>query len=98
MRKTSKKDVTVEQEVVDDIFCDKCGESIHLNTVHDWVQITGGELTFEFNYGSNKDGDTYKVEMCDDCCDEFFKSLKHTPRVIPESLFFTKPTEPTNDA
>jgi len=43
MRKTRKENVTVQKEVVSDIFCDKCGESMHLATVKDWVQVEGGD-------------------------------------------------------
>lgn len=88
MRKTSSEEAIIEKTVIDEILCDKCGKSIHLATVNDWVQVEGGEATFEFGYGSVKDGTSFKVELCDTCCDEFYNSLKHKPKVIQYDLFF----------
>lgn len=64
-------------QVTTDILCNKCGKSICLNTSTSW--ITGGEVTADFEYGSNKDDTMYKFHICDDCYDEFIGTFKYKP-------------------
>ena len=68
------KTITKEVEEVDDIFCNKCGESLwhHYN-------FCGLESTYiQGCYGSPilDDGSAYKFSLCEACLDELFKTFK----------------------
>ena len=69
------KDKVVQEEVIDDVLCNKCGNSLgcggngHEGLIE--VKIAGG-------YGSKLgDGNYYTFSICVDCCLEMFKTFKH---------------------
>ena len=74
------KTETVQQEVVDKIYCNKCGKQIYDST---WHHEEGMTTTASFGYGSNKDGLCESWSLCDDCYDELIKTFKHPPTEQP---------------
>ena len=56
--------------------CNKCGKESKNQYVNE-----SSEVCFKFGYGSNKDGISYKLFLCDDCFDEFIASFKIAPEI-----------------
>ena len=57
-----------EVEVVDKIFCNRCGK-----------EITGQDvLSVEKRWGyfSQKDGETHRFDLCEECYDEWIASFQ----------------------
>jgi len=67
----------VECEEIKDILCDKCGKSIILE-----IGIEGCEFFLDFPYGSVRDGERYKIYLCDGCGSDFLTSLKTFEEVM----------------
>lgn len=73
------KTVQKEVEVIEDIICNKCGNSCYSGFSYEGLieaNIIGG-------YGSKSIGDMehYCFSMCEDCLMELFKTFKHNPYV-----------------
>jgi hypothetical protein len=76
------KKVTKEVTVIDDILCNKCGNSCRgVDPSFDWeglieVGIIGG-------YGSTHlgDGNSYEFSLCESCLIALFQTFKHNPKV-----------------
>ena len=66
-RYTSKKVVTSDLEL-SELSCDKCGKTARGK--HDilWSDIT--TINVCFGFGSKRDGDTWIIDLCDDCLDK----------------------------
>ena len=77
MKKHISKIEKVKTNKVIDCLCNKCGKSIFLNDSF----IRGGECVIRFNYGSVHDDEKHEFDLCDECFDEFVKSLKHKPEM-----------------
>lgn len=77
MRIEKKEQKTIEVTKTLDIVCNKCGKSLRID---DYGCFAGGEVRVDFGYGSLKDGDTEKFEICDDCYDELISTFKHSPK------------------
>lgn len=86
--KTIKK-IIKEVEIIDDIFCNKCGRSLKTKldpdgTIFDIyglseVSISGGYLSTHL-----VDGVRYTFSLCEECLDGLFKTFKIQPE--PKSL------------
>ncbi|MGM7448494.1 UNVERIFIED_ORG: hypothetical protein DFO82_2666 [Idiomarina abyssalis] len=68
MKKTAKMSV----EVVTDIVCDKCGESLvpeiqkdYQENLNDFADF--GVLKASFGYGSGRDGESFHFDLCEIC-------------------------------
>ena len=74
------KKTTKQVEIVDDIICNKCGESLKVflgNTgVHDFYGMA--EVTVSGGYESEhiEDLTEYSFALCEKCLVELFKSFK----------------------
>ncbi len=80
MKEYKKIKKEVEEEEVIGITCNKCGKSEKGENI-DWMSNIES-FNHSFGYGSNKDTETHKFELCDDCYDEFIKTFKISPEVI----------------
>lgn len=74
----AKKMVTKQVEEVDDVLCDRCGESLY---PHDHSEACGIHTILWGNYFSPAfvDGDEYEFAACEKCLLEWFKSFKNEP-------------------
>lgn len=72
--------VTKEVEMVDDIICNKCGESL-VHIVGDDTDVTCGlpECYVEGGYYSPciEDGVSYSFDLCERCVLDLMKEFKH---------------------
>lgn len=70
------------KQVLDDIFCDICGVSCMSDcSMGDPMRAELATLEAVWGYCSEKDGDSYKCEMCEKCFNKvanFIDSLKAT--------------------
>lgn len=67
MKKTAEKTV----EFIDDVICDICGKSCKDKLDN----FENAELNAYWGYTSKRDGDTYEVDMCEDCFDKTLQFL-----------------------
>jgi len=74
MKKSKKVKKSVEVVKITDILCNKCGKTLCPEDIY-WQE--GCNIEIEFEYGSNKDGETHKFDLCDNCYDEFTNSFKY---------------------
>jgi len=68
----------VEKESIDQVYCDVCGECCT-------SAIFGTEsalISANWGYSSKKDGQTYKIDLCEDCFDLTIIFLKNRKREI----------------
>ena len=65
------KKAAVEEEVLDKVLCDACGEEISLKN--------GDYLYFEKEWGyfSSMDGERHKADVCEECYKDWICSFKH---------------------
>ena len=56
------------------IFCDSCENEMQLN---DYVKI---EHTF--SYGSQRDGDTVNLDLCEFCFEKIYENIKNVKSLI----------------
>lgn len=77
-----------EEVVISDAYCDKCGKSCR--------RVTNGLPIFEYlkleadwGYASNKDMESWRAILCEDCADEIAKLIKFqiTQRFFDEGYF-----------
>ncbi|OGZ57864.1 MAG: hypothetical protein A3B96_03510 [Candidatus Spechtbacteria bacterium RIFCSPHIGHO2_02_FULL_43_15b] len=74
------------KEVVDDIICNACGNSCKYASSDDYggirlVALEFADLSVEWGYGSEKDGERHESALCESCYDKFVKSFKIPPVV-----------------
>jgi hypothetical protein len=70
------KTVTVTQEEIEDIFCNKCGKSCKKFCDYEGLieaEFTGG---YDSKLG---DGNMYRFSLCEDCLAPLFKKFIHSP-------------------
>lgn len=80
MRKIEKEKKVVEVDKITDILCNKCDKSVCPESKNlKWSE--GCNIRIGFKYGSNRDGEVHKFDLCDNCYDEFIKSFKHQPAI-----------------
>ena len=86
MIKSHKIKVEKEQEVIDDVICNKCGNSCR--DEHDMNYEGLIEAYVSGGYGS-KLGDSvnYKFSLCETCLSEMFKTFKFEPEIYDELGF-----------
>ncbi len=85
MIKQHNEPLTVAVVQVDDVLCNKCGESMMLNKGGDPGQkpwFEGVTLHTQWGYHSNKDGTTTTAHICEKCHDAFAATF-----VIPIETF-----------
>ena len=78
MRKYITEVEQVESKKLVQVVCNKCGKVMSFIDSPSDI-ICGCFVEFFFGYGSRNDGDLYKIDLCDDCIDEFFDSFTHQP-------------------
>jgi len=78
MIKTKKVVKTEEVDEVEDIICNKCG-----NTLKDDCRINfeGIKLRTSWGYASKKDGETHESHLCEKCYDELIETFKYPPTI-----------------
>ena len=64
-----------------EVLCNKCGKSMSVENYGDTLVLVGCSIEVIFPYGSNKDGDVHKFDLCDDCYDELVGAFKHKAEV-----------------
>lgn len=70
--------VTVKETQVQSLECDCCGREEHGQNIEYWSSIERHNI--EFGYGSSHDGDSYQIEVCDECIMKWFSTFKHKPK------------------
>lgn len=69
---------TKEVEELVDVKCDRCGESC-------WdkqdMNLEFAEIKVMWGYGSDKDLERHKVQLCEKCYDETIKVMGITPQI-----------------
>lgn len=80
MKKTHTEERTIEEEVVDDIICNRCGESCRCDAALNYEGLI--EATICGGYGS-KIGDFRQLtfSVCESCLIELFETFKISPAV-----------------
>jgi|GEM_PF-2744842 len=78
MKKTHLEKVEVDKDVLDDVICNKCGESCKDSSNMNYEGLL--EVSVEGGYAS-KLGDSvrYTFSLCENCLEELFKSFKINP-------------------
>ena len=61
-----------QKEILDRIFCDVCGECC----TDDNCGTESATLSAQWGYLSKKDGQTYQIDLCENCFDMTLKFLK----------------------
>jgi len=70
MKKFKIEKKEIEAETVVSVKCDFCGGEF----IKDWIICEGyGQITIEFGYPSEHDGDIWEGEICDVCFNKHFK-------------------------
>lgn len=76
-----KKLVDTKISVVDDILCNKCGESLKIH-IGEQAQFEGLEhASFQSGYFSKEfnDCDEHEFSLCEKCCKWLFSTFKISP-------------------
>lgn len=75
--KTYKKKL---QKVVDEVYCDACGENCTIEEPCKEYEFA----TIEANWGyfSNQDGSYYNIDICENCFNETIKFLKNKRKQV----------------
>jgi hypothetical protein len=73
----------VEKEFVEDIICNKCGNSCRPPGIEDFYGLI--EVGFSTGYFSPAfpDGVSYTFSMCEKCLKEIFDTFKIKPQELP---------------
>lgn len=76
MQKHEKQMAEVDKLV--DVLCDRCGKSCldDIGMNHEYAEIKA-----TWGYGSNKDCQQHKIEICEKCYDEMISTLGIKPQV-----------------
>ena len=70
MKKFKIEKKEIEAETVVSVSCDFCGKEFEGS----WISCEGyGQITIEFGYPSEHDGDIWEGEICDECFKKVFK-------------------------
>ncbi|MBL0577703.1 MULTISPECIES: hypothetical protein [Aeromonas] len=89
MKIMTKKEI----EVISDIRCDVCEESCQ--TEGDVSNIEFGTLSAHWGYGTQHDGESYEVHLCESC---FFQAIANLKEQRRGALMFSeKGYEPVAD-
>jgi hypothetical protein len=74
------KEITTTVEVIDDIFCNKCGNSCKSGSNFNGLI----EVTAEGNYDSThlEDLKTYTFSLCEKCLVELFATFQIKPKIL----------------
>jgi protein-arginine kinase activator protein McsA len=78
-----KQTKLVEKEVVEDVLCNKCGESCkdYVDAAHEFFNLNHATITPDFGYGSRLyDMDSWEVHICESCYAEFEATFKIKPK------------------
>jgi hypothetical protein len=72
------KNVTRTLPEPDTIICNKCGETLHLNSkdFEPWLIDSFLRVFHEFGYGTSTDGESVSFDLCPNCVEEFIKTFK----------------------
>ena len=65
------KDVTITEHKLHSITCDSCGK-----VFHDPIMDAITSFSIDFGFGSKYDGETWCIDLCDDCIDKVFHDVK----------------------
>lgn len=71
----------VERKVLTSLTCDCCGKT----DTGDHVELMSDiePLDISFGYGSTRDMERYKIDVCTDCVINWFSTFKHNPTELP---------------
>jgi hypothetical protein len=84
MKKLETQTITKTTEVVIDVLCNKCGESLIEG------KGSGGEAIYGLAHAHVStgyfspalgDGNEYEFDLCEKCLKELFKTFKHDPLI-----------------
>lgn len=79
MKTYDSKEVTVTEETVLEIRCNKCGKIIDQNNYAELNKIH--TIMLSFGYGSEHDMETWDFDVCEDCILEYIKGFKIAPNI-----------------
>lgn len=58
------------------IFCNMCGKEIKHDIKNGNITQGIAEISVEWGYFSNKDGEIHKIILCEECYDKWIKNFK----------------------
>jgi len=70
----------IEIEIVDDILCDKCGESCKLRDSSEFGGLIEARVCGGYYSTHLEDGEDFNFSICEKCLFEMFKDFKINPR------------------
>ena len=87
---THKETVLKEENIIDDIYCNRCGKVIpktKYNNYKNYITINS-----DFGYLSDNffDGEKHEFETCEDCYTAWLKTFKYAPKGFGERLGYEK--------
>ena len=73
------KTITLEHEVAEDIFCNRCGKNCVTQRSEDGSILSTecAVLNADWGYDSNKDTSRTFAHLCENCVDEIEKDFMH---------------------
>lgn len=74
--RTEKKKVEITEEHIIAIKCDLCNRYEVLED-NDMALNVFGQFRKRIGYGSQYDGNEYRLDVCDDCLDKFGTKIDH---------------------
>ena len=80
MIKSHYEETTVEQEIIDDVICNCCGQPIkrpYGRTLDDYIHITK-----QWGYASDYENETHNIDLCEDCYKNIIKKFKIRPNIL----------------
>lgn len=70
----TEKEIIVKEKAISTAKCDKCGKEV-LNEADHPGDMAGVDFTIDFGYCSSRDGSRIRIQLCNDCLEEFLSSL-----------------------
>ena len=70
-------------KTLDDIFCDICGGSCKKMIDDEAFNIESACLSANWGYGSQSDGETYRIDICEGCFQKTIGFLNNNRTVEP---------------
>ena len=81
MVKSHKAKKMQEIKIVDEVICNCCGQPIkkdEWNNSHFYDHI---HISKNWGYFSNHDGETHKLDICEECCEKLLETFKIKPEI-----------------
>lgn len=77
---TKKKQVMIEKTIITKVICNRCGKEVKFENgmmIDDELH----DISVQFGYYSNRDGEYWNFHLCEDCLVEITKDFKYKPNI-----------------